>query len=796
MQRPSRSAVSGATLVLGLATGSLSLAAVILGSRLVNIERAARRQDVEGAAVERAGSAARLAAEPLRGREGLRAVIRALPEAWREDRAPSPTLLSALVTASDAVAQSDALVTDAGAVRCVAMPAGRALAVTAQGALVRQGGWRGRASIREVARCVARGERLAMISPGGEIEVWSLGPTPARIAGWASGLAEPWSVALSENGALLAAASRQRDVAVFSVDGRLRRRLTLPPGTVDALAFSPDAARLASGGGDGVVRLWSVADPAAPEGDRALAGHGAGVTALAWQRDGARLVSAGRDRVALVWDAATGAIAARCEGARGALHAVSVSEEGARVVTVGAEGVARVHDALSGAVLLTLTGAVGSLHAVTFGDHGRWIAAAGDDGVARRWATDTGAALGARTVAAAPIWHLAAAEGDARLVAGAEDGRATRWTPDEDAARVVFRGHHDGVSALAVSPRGEVYSGADGGDIYRWSPVDGRTLAFLEGHEDRVSALALTRDGATLVSASHDGGARVWSADGRYLHALRGHVGWVAALSLSPDGAFAVTGGNDGTVRRWSLADGHAAGVAPGDAASVTALAHTADGRAVLAGDARGRLRQLDAATLGSPRSLRAEGPAVRSIALSRNGLGVLVGDAAGAASLIDLGSARVIATLGGPRGAVTDVAFSPATVAPCSWPTTAASSTRGTRPRCAPWPGCRAPAARRGCSSPTTARSSPPRRTTAGCGCSSRRAATCSRRGGRFAARRGRYGSPPDGWLVAAGEDGTARVYPASAAAMLTRACALLGDDSDVEAVRVCAARVRAARP
>ncbi len=65
MQRPSRSAVSGATLVLGLATGSLTLAAVILGSRLVNIERAARRQDVEGAAVERAGER-RVASRPSR----------------------------------------------------------------------------------------------------------------------------------------------------------------------------------------------------------------------------------------------------------------------------------------------------------------------------------------------------------------------------------------------------------------------------------------------------------------------------------------------------------------------------------------------------------------------------------------------------------------------------------------------------------------------------------------------------------------------------------------------------------
>lgn len=795
MQRPSRSAVSGATLVLCLATSSLTLAAVILGSRLVNIERAARRQDVEGAAVERAGSAGRLAAEPLRGREGLRAVIRALPEAWREDRAPSPTLLSALVTASDAVAQSDAVVSDAGPVRCVGMIAGRALAVTAQGVVARQGGWRGQTRIREVTRCVVRGERLAAIAPGGEVEVWSLGETPARVGGWASGLAEPWSITLSENGALLAAASRQRDLAVFGIDGRLRRRISLPPGTLDALALAPDGARLASAGGDGLVRLWSVTDPAAPEGDRTLTGHGAGVTSLVWQRDGARLVSAGRDRVALVWNPATGEITARCDGARGALHAVAMSDEGARVVTVGAEGVARVHDALSGALMLTLPGAVGSLHAVSFGDHGRWVAAAGDDGVARRWATDTGLSLGAHTVAAAPVWHLAAAVDDARLVTGADDGRGTRWSPEDDAARAVFRGHNDGVSALAVSARGEVYSGADGGDIYRWSPDDGRTLAFLEGHEDRVSALALTRDGTTLVSTSHDGGARVWSADGRYLHALRGHVGWVTTLSLSHDGAFAVTGGNDGTVRRWSLADGRAAGVASGDAASITALAHTADGRSVLAGDVRGRLRRLDVATLAAGATLRPEGSAVRSIALSRNGLGVLVGDAAGGASLIDLASARVIATLGGPRAAVTEVAFSRdgrTVLAADDHGLVEAWNATSLRPV------ARVPGARRavrlqlsdtGALLATASDDGAVRLQLSQSG-----DLLASWRPFRGAARALRF--TPDGWLVAAGEDGTVRVYPAAPMAMLTRACALLGDDVDREAVRLCAARVTAARP
>ncbi|MFO0626752.1 MAG: hypothetical protein U0325_14150 [Polyangiales bacterium] len=741
MQRPSRSAVSGATLVLGLATSSLTLAAVILGSRLVNIERAARRQDVEGAAVERAGSAGRLAAEPLRGREGLRAVLRALPEAWRADRAPSPTLLAALVTASDAVAQSDALITDAGAVRCVGVSGGRTLAVTAQGVIARQGGWRGRASLPAVSRCVVRGERLALAAPDGAMELWSLGATPSRVAGWRSGLAEPWSLALAEDGATVAAASRQRDLAVFRADGRAARRMSLPPGTIDALAFSPDGARLASAGGDGVVRLWSVTEAAAPQDDRTLAGHGAGVTALAWQRDGARLVSAGRDRVALVWNPTTGEVAARCEGARGALHAVAVSDEGARVITVGAEGVVRVHDALSGALMLTLPGAVGSLHAVALGDRGRWIAAAGDDGVARRWATDTGRALGAQTLAAAPIWHLAAAADAATLVAGAEDGRATRWSPEEDAARVVFRAHHDGVSALVVSARGEVYTGADGGDIYRWSAVDGRTLAFLEGHEDRVSALALTANGATLVSTSHDGGARVWSAEGRYLHALRGHVGWVAALSVSPDGAFAVTGGNDGTLRRWSLADGRAAGIAAGDATSITALAHTVDGRAVLAADARGRVRHLDAATLGSPRTLRADGPAVRAIAVSQR-----PGRARGRCRRRGLADRPGL-------GAPARVAGRPARwghrprVLPRRTHRARGRRARGRRGLERDLPPAGRPR-RRGPpgGAPATPRRRPcsPRpRTTARCACSSRRAAICSRPGGRSRARRGWCASP-----------------------------------------------------
>lgn len=798
MKKPPSRPLSGATLVLGLATGSLTLAAVIIGSRLVNVERTARRQDVEVAAIERAGSGARLAGQPLFAREGLRAVLRALPEAWLEGRAPSPTLLAGLAAAANESARSDAFVEGHGAVRCVGFAGDREFALTARGVLARRGGPRAQVGASDVARCVIAHERLALVSRAGEVEVWTLGETPARSAGWSSGITEPWAVALAANGTLVAVTARQREIRVWSSRGELRRSVTLPAGTLDALAFSPDGRRLAVGGGDGAVRLLSVADPPALQEDRTLTGHISGVTALVWRRDGERLVSGGRDRLALIWNASTGEVAARCEGARGAIHAIAVSAEGARVVTVGAEGVARVHDGAGGGLLLTLPVATGSLHAVTFGGGGRWIAAAGDDGVGRRWETDTGASLGERALSSAPVWHLAASPTEPRLLAGDEEGRASWWAAEGDASRAVMTAHREGVGAVAVAPTGDVFTGDDGGDIYRWSAATGRMITFLEGHEDRVRALAVTADGQRVVSVSHDGGARVWAGDGRYLHALRGHVGWVTALAVSPDGRFAVTGGNDGTIRRWSLGDGRAAGVSPGDATSITALAYTRDGAQVVAGDARGRTRLLDGEGLAPRRVLTERGAAVSSIALSRNGLGVLVGDAGGQVRLLDLATGRALATLRAPgQPPVTHVSFSPdgrsVLVADEAggadiWNATSLrhvarvdGARRAVRASFSPDGSLVATASDDGAVRLHLSQSGD---------------LLASWRPFRGAARAVRFTA--DGWLIATGEGGPARVYPASPDAFVARACELLGADADRAARAACAARspVRATRP
>ena len=70
-----------------------------------------------------------------------------------------------------------------------------------------------------------------------------------------------------------------------------------------AVAIAPDGTWLASGGGDGSVRIW---DPATGQQRAASPATPAAVRAVAIAPDGTWLASGGDDRSVRIWDLATG----------------------------------------------------------------------------------------------------------------------------------------------------------------------------------------------------------------------------------------------------------------------------------------------------------------------------------------------------------------------------------------------------------------------------------------------------------------------------------------------------------
>lgn len=91
----------------------------------------------------------------------------------------------------------------------------------------------------------------------------------------------------------------ERDLVILRAPSWTMRILEEAHGrSVFALAFSPDGRLLASGGGDGVVRIW---DAPTLEPYLELRGHDSYVWELAWSPDGAQLVSSSGDSTLRSW---------------------------------------------------------------------------------------------------------------------------------------------------------------------------------------------------------------------------------------------------------------------------------------------------------------------------------------------------------------------------------------------------------------------------------------------------------------------------------------------------------------
>ena len=77
-------------------------------------------------------------------------------------------------------------------------------------------------------------------------------------------------------------------------------------GDIICLALAPDGARVATGGVDGVVRIWNLADGAL---EKAFAGHSYDLHTMAWSPDGKRLATnAWGDLTVKIWNVASGTL--------------------------------------------------------------------------------------------------------------------------------------------------------------------------------------------------------------------------------------------------------------------------------------------------------------------------------------------------------------------------------------------------------------------------------------------------------------------------------------------------------
>jgi WD40 repeat protein/flagellar biosynthesis GTPase FlhF len=328
-----------------------------------------------------------------------------------------------------------------------------------------------------------------------------------------------------------------------------------------SVAFSSDGRSLASGGDDGLIKVW---DFEAQASEQLPVEHPTSVRSVATSPDG-KTFATGAGRLVKFWDASTHKELASFEDFGEAVWSVAFSPDG-RVLAAGGQGkVVKLWDVTSRQRLLPdLVGHTGTVTSIAYSPDRRLLATASRDSTVKLWDASTHEELATLGGYHKPVL-CAAFSGDGKLLAtGDGDGLVVVWDVEKRTRLGDILQHNGPVNSVAFSPDGSMLASAgDDLKVMVWGTHPFMLLASLEDHADKVRAVAFSPDGRTLATGGDDTDVMLWDTRSfKRLLTLKGHTNSVSSLAFSPDGKTLLTASFDETVRVWRAAsdeEAHAA---------------------------------------------------------------------------------------------------------------------------------------------------------------------------------------------------------------------------------------------
>jgi WD40 repeat protein len=494
-----------------------------------------------------------------------------------------------------------------------------------------------------IVRDLVSGERKAVMnSNDGAVRALAFSPDNVHlVTGYGNGLVRVWdinarrsmyrltgheagvqAVAYNQMGDHFASAGEDGRTIVWSMDNGSPVYSANPypedPVSANALAFSPDGARVITGYDDAVARVWDFTSEGLLFN---LIGHASLVFDVAFSPDGRLMATASGDGTAKIWDAATGQTLSTLSGHNGAVSAVEFSPDGMQVATASQDSTARIWNSEAGLDVLTLSRHRRPINAVAFSPDGDLVATASDDRTAKLWDAATGEVIANLVNHNGAVQSAAFSSDSGLLATGSADYYARLWdvetgllrppllphsgpvnwvTFDADGSRLVTASetgevrlwnaltgdglqtflHDTAVNSVIFSPDQSVLAVADeAGVVLIWDATSGETLMRLVGHSGPVNAVVFSDGGRRLASAGADGTAKIWDVgSGELLHTLSGHTGPVLSVAFSPDGTRLATTSVDRTAKLWNTQTGQVLRTLLGHTASVRSVVFSPDG--------------------------------------------------------------------------------------------------------------------------------------------------------------------------------------------------------------------------
>lgn len=329
------------------------------------------------------------------------------------------------------------------------------------------------------------------------------------------------AVALRADGKQALVGSADGMLRVYDVTGAPKELTSVSAqlSGIGAVTYGPDGTKVATCGGDTLVRYWNLPETGAPTMLAEFKGHTKPVSSVAFSADGRFIVSGGGDLVVRVWDLSSKTELRALRGHQDWVSSVAFGPNGRTILSASVDKTVKVWE-LSSEETAKPIGHTRRLNTIAVSADGRWVASGSEDRTIKIW--DAAAGIEVATLDAAAGGHdaevtaLAFEPSGKRLVSGGEDKKMVIWdvetrkpvqtlNVDQRLPYMLWTVKGDKIVVWQNTPRGETET-----NNFKSYDPDGKPLNSLDLKERKVLCCTFSVDGEMAALGFADGSVQLW----------------------------------------------------------------------------------------------------------------------------------------------------------------------------------------------------------------------------------------------------------------------------------------------